>query len=148
MYVVLLLCCWLNRNDGADAQVFAQALQVILWEGRQHDMQRTAAFVKRLATVALHVDVPEAMAGTLSYSANGGESFLFGFVCVWFWLWLWLACLSYKRGKASKWAQPAWDLSIHHGIAWHDIEVMWLRFVGRVCYNTIQYNELVCLQRW
>jgi len=43
--------------------VFAEALQVMLWDNRQHDMQRAAGFLKRLSTLALHLAPAEAMAG-------------------------------------------------------------------------------------
>lgn len=51
------------RNEGKYSKVLAQALQVMLWENRQHDMQRAAAFLKRLSTVSLHLGPAECMAG-------------------------------------------------------------------------------------
>ncbi|PKU71463.1 nucleolar complex protein 3 homolog [Dendrobium catenatum] len=49
--------------------VLAEALKTMLWEGKQHDMQRAAAFVKRLATFALSFGSSEGMAAlvTLKY---------------------------------------------------------------------------------
>ncbi|KAJ4813085.1 Nucleolar complex 3-like protein [Rhynchospora pubera] len=43
-------------------EVLAEALKTMLWDGRQHDMQRAAAFIKRLATFSLSFGSSEAMA--------------------------------------------------------------------------------------
>lgn len=51
------------RHDIKYSKVFAEALQVMLWDNRQHDMQRAAGFLKRLTTLALHLAPAEAMAG-------------------------------------------------------------------------------------
>ncbi len=51
------------RHDIKYSKVFAEALQVMLWDNRQHDMQRAAGFLKRLSTLALHLAPAEAMAG-------------------------------------------------------------------------------------
>jgi len=51
-----------NRDRG---EVLAEALKTMLWEGKQHDMQRAAAFIKRLATFTLSFGSSEAMAGRL-----------------------------------------------------------------------------------
>lgn len=52
-----------NRDRG---EVLAEALKVMLWEGKQHDMQRAAAFVKRLATFTLSFGSAEAMAALVT----------------------------------------------------------------------------------
>lgn len=39
---------------------------MMLWDNRQHDMQRAAGFLKRLSTLALHLAPAEAMAGMKS----------------------------------------------------------------------------------
>lgn len=44
--------------------MLAEALKTMLWEGKQHDMQRAAAFIKRLATFTLSFGSAEAMAGS------------------------------------------------------------------------------------
>jgi nucleolar complex protein 3 len=41
----------------------ADALKTLLWEGKQQDMLRAAAFIKRLATFALSFGSAEAIAG-------------------------------------------------------------------------------------
>jgi nucleolar complex protein 3 len=46
-------------------EVLAEALKTMLWDGRQHDMQRAAAFIKRLATFSLSFGTAEAMSGIL-----------------------------------------------------------------------------------
>lgn len=58
------MCLVLFRQDMKYSKVFAEALQVMLWDSRQHDMQRAAGFLKRLATLALHLAPAEAMSGT------------------------------------------------------------------------------------
>ncbi|KAG9439504.1 hypothetical protein H6P81_019669 [Aristolochia fimbriata] len=52
-----------RENQG---EVLAEALKVMLCQGRQHDMQRTAAFVKRLATFCLSFGSAEAMAALVT----------------------------------------------------------------------------------
>jgi len=44
-------------------EVLADALKTLLWEGKQQDMLRAAAFIKRLATFALSFGSAEAIAG-------------------------------------------------------------------------------------
>ncbi|KAK8943652.1 hypothetical protein KSP40_PGU007690 [Platanthera guangdongensis] len=46
--------------------VLAEALKTMLWEGKQHDMHRAAAFVKRLATFSLSFGSPEALAALVT----------------------------------------------------------------------------------
>ncbi|XP_020571327.1 nucleolar complex protein 3 homolog isoform X2 [Phalaenopsis equestris] len=46
--------------------VLAEALKTMLWEGKQHDMHRAAAFIKRLATFALSFGSSEAMAALVT----------------------------------------------------------------------------------
>lgn len=43
--------------------MLAEALKIMLCDDRQHDMQRAAAFIKRLATFALCFGCAESMAG-------------------------------------------------------------------------------------
>lgn len=45
--------------------MLAEALKIMLCEDRQHDMQKAAAFVKRLATFSLCFGSAESMAGRL-----------------------------------------------------------------------------------
>lgn len=52
-------CLWI-RDQG---EVLAEALKMMLCEDRQHDMQKAAAFVKRLATFSLCFGSAESMAG-------------------------------------------------------------------------------------
>lgn len=61
-YVYESCASWFSasRDQG---EVLAEVLKVMLWEGKQHDMQRAAAFVKRLATFSLSYGSAEAMAG-------------------------------------------------------------------------------------
>ncbi|XP_077244462.1 binding protein [Tasmannia lanceolata] len=47
-------------------EVLAEALKIMLCEGRQHDMQRAAAFVKRLATFSLCFGSAEALAALVT----------------------------------------------------------------------------------
>lgn len=54
--------CLFIRDQG---EVLAEALKIMLCDDRQHDMQKAAAFVKRLATFSLSIGSAEAMAGTL-----------------------------------------------------------------------------------
>jgi len=49
-----------SRDHG---EVLADALKTLLWEGKQQDMLRAAAFIKRLATLALSFGSAEAIAG-------------------------------------------------------------------------------------
>ncbi|KAJ4789323.1 Nucleolar complex protein 3-like protein [Rhynchospora pubera] len=56
---ILLLEYRPSRDRG---EVLAEALKTMLWDGRQHDMQRAAAFIKRLATFSLSFGSSEAMA--------------------------------------------------------------------------------------
>lgn len=51
-----------SRDQG---EVLAEALKIMLCEDRQHDMQKAAAFVKRLATFSLCFGSAESMAGRL-----------------------------------------------------------------------------------
>ncbi|KAJ3698354.1 hypothetical protein LUZ61_002059 [Rhynchospora tenuis] len=48
-----------HRDRG---EVLAEALKTMLWDGRQHDIQRAAAFIKRLATFSTSFGASEAMA--------------------------------------------------------------------------------------
>jgi hypothetical protein len=50
--------------------VLAEALKTMLFEDRQHDMLKAAAFVKRLATFSLCFGSAEAMAGMLFTSVT------------------------------------------------------------------------------
>jgi nucleolar complex protein 3 len=66
-YVVIKLSCTIeillsvtSRDHG---EVLADALKTLLWEGKQQDMLRAAAFIKRLATFALSFGSAEAIAG-------------------------------------------------------------------------------------
>ncbi|KAL5710660.1 hypothetical protein ACHQM5_021196 [Ranunculus cassubicifolius] len=52
-----------HRDQG---EVLAEALKIMLCEGRQHDMQRAAAFIKRLATSSLFFGCAEAMAALVT----------------------------------------------------------------------------------
>lgn len=45
--------------------MLAEALKMMLCNDRQHDMQKAAAFIKRLATFSLCFESAESMAGTL-----------------------------------------------------------------------------------
>lgn len=53
-----------DRDD--QGAVLAEALKIMLCEGRQHDMQRAAAFIKRLATFSLCYGSAEAMAALVT----------------------------------------------------------------------------------
>ena len=57
--------CLSSRDQG---EVLAEALKMMLCDDRQHDMQKAAAFVKRLATFSLCFGSAEAMAGRLSFA--------------------------------------------------------------------------------
>lgn len=50
------------RDEG---EIFAEALKIMLCDDRQHDMQRAAAFIKRLASSSLCFGSAESMAGLL-----------------------------------------------------------------------------------
>ncbi|KAF5189934.1 Nucleolar complex protein 3-like protein [Thalictrum thalictroides] len=54
------------RPDRDQGGVLAEALKIMLCEGRQHDMQRAAAFIKRLATSSLFFGSAEAMAALVT----------------------------------------------------------------------------------
>ncbi|XP_074569211.1 nucleolar complex-associated protein 3 [Curcuma longa] len=54
------------RPDRDQGEVLAEALKIMLWEGKQHDMQRAAAFIKRLATFSLSYGSAEAMAALVT----------------------------------------------------------------------------------
>lgn len=43
--------------------MLAEALKIMLCDDKQHDMQKAAAFVKRLATFSLSIGSAESMAG-------------------------------------------------------------------------------------
>ncbi|MBA0728030.1 hypothetical protein Golax_000965 [Gossypium laxum] len=53
-----------GRDEG---EVLAEALKIMLCDDRQHDMQKAAAFIKRLATFALCFGSAESMAGGFTY---------------------------------------------------------------------------------
>ncbi|XP_010943335.1 nucleolar complex-associated protein 3 isoform X1 [Elaeis guineensis] len=55
-----------HRPDRDRGEVLAEALKAMLWEGKQHDMQRAAAFIKRLATFSLSFGSAEAMAALVT----------------------------------------------------------------------------------
>ncbi|KAL8461920.1 hypothetical protein ACS0TY_033118 [Phlomoides rotata] len=52
-----------GRDDG---EVLAEALKIMLCDDRQHDMQRAAAFIKRLATFSLCFGSAESMAALVT----------------------------------------------------------------------------------
>ncbi|KAI3982944.1 hypothetical protein MKX01_010427 [Papaver californicum] len=54
------------RPDRDQGEVLAEALKTMLCEGRQHDMQRAAAFIKRLATFSLCFGSAEAIAALVT----------------------------------------------------------------------------------
>lgn len=58
---IFTLIYW-SRDKG---EVLAEALKIMLCDDRQHDMQRAAAFIKRLATFSLCFGAAESMAGIL-----------------------------------------------------------------------------------
>ena len=60
-YILFFLGLWI-RDRG---EVLAEALKLMLCEDRQHDMQKAAGFVKRLATFSLCFGSAESMAGIL-----------------------------------------------------------------------------------
>ncbi|CAL4939987.1 unnamed protein product [Urochloa decumbens] len=54
------------RPDRDSGEVLADALKTLLWEGKQQDMLRAAAFIKRLATFALSFGSAEAIAALVT----------------------------------------------------------------------------------
>lgn len=54
------------RPDRDRGEVLADALKTLLWEGKQQDMLRAAAFIKRLATFALSFGSAEAIAALIT----------------------------------------------------------------------------------
>ncbi|CAM0883138.1 unnamed protein product [Alopecurus aequalis] len=52
------------RPDRDHGEVLADALKTLLWEGKQQDMLRAAAFIKRLATFALSFGSAEAISAS------------------------------------------------------------------------------------
>uniref|UniRef100_A0ACD5VR13 Uncharacterized protein n=1 Tax=Avena sativa TaxID=4498 RepID=A0ACD5VR13_AVESA len=54
------------RPDRDHGEVLADALKTLLWEGKQQDMLRAAAFIKRLATFALSFGSAEAVAALIT----------------------------------------------------------------------------------
>ncbi|KAK4285685.1 hypothetical protein QN277_002353 [Acacia crassicarpa] len=52
-----------GRDEG---EVLAEALKMMLCEDKQHDMQKTAAFIKRLATISVCFGSPESMAALVT----------------------------------------------------------------------------------
>lgn len=60
------LLLW-NRDRG---EVLTEALKIMLCDDRQHDMQKAAAFVKRLATFSLCFGSAESMAGKSFYAVT------------------------------------------------------------------------------
>ncbi|KAK7312551.1 hypothetical protein VNO77_36490 [Canavalia gladiata] len=57
----------LEYRPGRDqGEVLAEALKIMLCEDKQHDMQKTAAFIKRLATFSLSVGSADSMAALVT----------------------------------------------------------------------------------
>ncbi|KAM0922926.1 hypothetical protein ACQ4PT_005865 [Festuca glaucescens] len=54
------------RPDRDHGEVLADALKTLLWEGKQQDMLRAAAFIKRLATFALSFGSAEAISALIT----------------------------------------------------------------------------------
>ncbi|KAI3889184.1 hypothetical protein MKX03_024638 [Papaver bracteatum] len=54
------------RPDRDQGEVLAEAMKTMLCEGRQHDMQRAAAFIKRLASFSLGFGSAQAMAALVT----------------------------------------------------------------------------------
>lgn len=54
------------RPDRDHGEVLADALKTLLWEGKQQDMLRAAAFIKRLSTFALSFGPAEAIAALIT----------------------------------------------------------------------------------
>ncbi|KAJ6819599.1 nucleolar complex protein 3-like protein [Iris pallida] len=66
-FFVQLYNLMLEYRPGRDhGNVLSEALKTMLWEGKQHDMQRAAAFIKRLATFALSFGSTEAIAALVT----------------------------------------------------------------------------------
>ncbi|KAJ6808298.1 nucleolar complex protein 3-like protein [Iris pallida] len=66
-FFVQLYNLLLEYRPGRDhGDVLAEALKTMLWEGKQHDMQRAAAFIKRLATFALNFGSAEAISALVT----------------------------------------------------------------------------------
>ncbi|CAB4307427.1 unnamed protein product [Prunus armeniaca] len=64
----------LEYRPGRDqGEVLAEALKIMLCEDRQHDMQKAAAFVKRLATFSLCSGSAESMAAFGYFKASSSE---------------------------------------------------------------------------
>ncbi|KAL7614552.1 hypothetical protein Lser_V15G05419 [Lactuca serriola] len=58
----------LEYKPGRDqGEVLAEAMKIMLCDDRQHDMQRDAAFIKRLASFSLCFRAVESMAGNPQY---------------------------------------------------------------------------------
>ena len=62
---ILIFCFFLGLWIRDRGEVLAEALKLMLCEDRQHDMQKAAGFVKRLATFSLCFGSAESMAGIL-----------------------------------------------------------------------------------
>ena len=62
---ILIFCFFLGLCIRDRGEVLAEALKLMLCEDRQHDMQKAAGFVKRLATFSLCFGSAESMAGIL-----------------------------------------------------------------------------------
>jgi hypothetical protein len=58
------MVCFARDNH---CETLAEALQIMLCEGRQHDMQRAAAFTKRLASLSLQFESAEVMTGKVPF---------------------------------------------------------------------------------
>ncbi|KAH7842812.1 hypothetical protein Vadar_009511 [Vaccinium darrowii] len=66
-FFVQLYSIILEYRPGRDhGEVLAEALKIMLCDDRQHDMQRAAAFIKRLATFALCFGCSESMAALVT----------------------------------------------------------------------------------
>lgn len=57
--------------------MLAEALKIMLFEDRQRDMQKAAAFVKRLATFSLSFGSGESLAGTTHTNCRSPFFFFF-----------------------------------------------------------------------
>ncbi|KAL4294798.1 hypothetical protein HN51_045618 [Arachis hypogaea] len=66
-FFVHLYSLILEYRPGRDqGEVLAEALKIMLCEDKQHDMQKTAAFIKRLATLSLCFGSAESMAALVT----------------------------------------------------------------------------------
>lgn len=66
-FFVQLYCLVFEYRPGRDkGEVLAEALKIMLCDDRQHDMQRAAAFIKRLATFSLCFGSAESMAALVT----------------------------------------------------------------------------------